>query len=438
MTTYESAKYDYSGENITAIPTSAVSSGKFANARISGNSVTQHVAAFTDTNIRNDIGIQALHSAVADDAVAFNLPNAFIEQFQDDSGLDNQTNVDRNATEYMSSILPNPPTAAYSSDSDTLLLLHGDGSNGGTTFSDSGNTNHGNATVIGNTHTDTSVKKFGTASMQFDGSGDSLTFADHADWTADNTWTLDVWVYITDLSHQNYIFALGDGSTSNQQYCAIGTDGSMKWQQYSSSAYQWNLYTAAGTVTANSWQHLAWVRGGDSAGDWKFYHNGIVKDKTLQAGSYGGTPKNFASVLNIGNDTYSAYDYHFEGYMDEYRVSDVARSFISDNATGSFTCNNQTANSTISKGGIIVLYENKTGTNTLNTDLIAKISANGGTNYETVTLSALGTFDTGVLMAGAQNVTISNTGTAMKYQIAFANQSLASKECRVHGVALMY
>ena len=84
MTTYESAKYDYSGENITAIPTSAVSSGTFANARISGNSVTQHVAAFTDTNIRNDIGIQALHSAVADDAVAFNLPNAFIEQFQDD------------------------------------------------------------------------------------------------------------------------------------------------------------------------------------------------------------------------------------------------------------------------------------------------------------------------------------------------------------------
>ena len=111
---------------------------------------------------------------------------------------------------------------------------------------------------------------------------------------------------------------------------------------------------------------------------------------------------------------------------------------VSDNSTLIFTCNNQTANSTISKVGIIVLYENKTGTNTLNTDLIAKISANGGTNYETVTLSALGTFDTGVLMAGAQNVTISNTGTAMKYQIAFANQSLASKECRVHGVALMY
>ena len=106
----------------------------------------------------------------------------------------------------MSSILPNPPTAAYSSDSDTLLLLHGDGSICVTTFSDSGNTNHGNATVIGNTHTDTSVKKFGTASMQFDGSGDRLTFADHADWTADNTWTLDVWVYITDLSHQNYVF----------------------------------------------------------------------------------------------------------------------------------------------------------------------------------------------------------------------------------------
>ena len=109
-----------------------------------------------------------------------------------------------------------------------------------------------------------------------------------------------------------------------------------------------------------------------------------------------------------------------------------------NHATGSFTCNNQTADATISKGGIIVLYKNNAGTATLNTDLVAKISANGGTNYETVTLAALGTFSTGILMASAQNVTISNTGTAMKYQIAFANQSTGSKETQVHGVALLY
>jgi len=41
-------------------------------------------------------------------------------------------------------------------------------------------------------------------------------------------------------------------------------------------------------------------------------------------------------------------------------------------------------------------------------------------------------------MASAQDVTISNTGTAMKYKIEFANQADGSKETQVWGVAFQY
>ena len=89
---------------------------------------------------------------------------------------------------------------------------------------------------------------------------------------------------------------------------------------------------------------------------------------------------------------------------------------------------------------IIVLYQNAVGTNTLNVggDLWASISADGGSNYQTVTLTAGGTFSTGILIAKADNVTVTNTGTAPKYQINFANQSSGVKEAQVHGVALLY
>ena len=107
-------------------------------------------------------------------------------------------------------------------------------------------------------------------------------------------------------------------------------------------------------------------------------------------------------------------------------------------ATGNYTSTTETANSTVSKMGIVVLYENAAGTATLDTDLVAHVSADGGSNYTSAPLTAGGTFSTGVLVAKSNDITISNTGTAPKYKISFANQSSGSKETRVKGVALLY
>jgi len=75
------------------------------------------------------------------------------------------------------------PTAAASTDpnfADVVLLLHMDGANGGTSFTDNSNSAH-TVTAVGNANTNTSVKKFGTASYQGDGAGDYLSFSDSAD-----------------------------------------------------------------------------------------------------------------------------------------------------------------------------------------------------------------------------------------------------------------
>jgi hypothetical protein len=85
----------------------------------------------------------------------------------------------------------------------------------------------------------------------------------------------------------------------------------------------------------------------------------------------------------------------------------------------------------------IITYQNQAGTNTLNTDIILKLSADGGSNFTTATMTAMPDFASGIKMAKVNDLTIGNAGTSLKYKIEFANQS-GSKEARIRGVSLQY
>ncbi len=91
-----------SATNLTSIPA----------ANITGTLPAINGAALTNLgleSIRRDIATLALHSAIADNKAAYNLPNSFIDQFEDDTGIGTETNTDRNTTnEYVASVLANP------------------------------------------------------------------------------------------------------------------------------------------------------------------------------------------------------------------------------------------------------------------------------------------------------------------------------------------
>ena len=73
----------------------------------------------------------------------------------------------------------------------TVLLLHCDGTDGATTFTDSSDTSH-TVTANGNAQIDTDQSKFGGASGLFDGTGDYLSIPDSADWDfGTGDWTID-------------------------------------------------------------------------------------------------------------------------------------------------------------------------------------------------------------------------------------------------------
>ena len=79
--------------------------------------------------------------------------------------------------------------------------------------------------------------------------------------------------------------------------------------------------------------------------------------------------------------------------------------------------------------GAIITYQDNAGTNALNTDIVLKLSADGGSNYSTATLTAMPDFATGIKMAKANDLSVT-AGTSLKYKIEFANQSGGSKEAR--------
>ena len=88
--TVDNARITLDAAEIPNLDAAKITTGDVALARL-GN------APATDlTPIRQDLAMLALYNAVSDNRAAYNLPSSFIDQFEDDTGLTTQTNVDRN------------------------------------------------------------------------------------------------------------------------------------------------------------------------------------------------------------------------------------------------------------------------------------------------------------------------------------------------------
>ena len=85
------------------IPAAMVSADVATQAELEAETTARVAGVFDDTEVRHDISALALRQAIGDNHVAYNLPNSFIDQFQDSSGLGTLTTVTRDATEYISS-----------------------------------------------------------------------------------------------------------------------------------------------------------------------------------------------------------------------------------------------------------------------------------------------------------------------------------------------
>ena len=94
----------FTADDIPSLDTAKITTGTFADARISASSVSQHATSFDDNKIVNDISTLALTQASNDNRSAYNTNSQFVDVFQDASGLDTLTNASRDGNEFVSSL----------------------------------------------------------------------------------------------------------------------------------------------------------------------------------------------------------------------------------------------------------------------------------------------------------------------------------------------
>ena len=190
-------------------------------------------------------------------------------------------------------------------DSYTKLLLHMDGTNGGTGFIDSatGKT----VTANGNAQISTGQSKFGGASGYFDGSGDYLTVAN--DGSLDlgtGDFTVDFWFNRHSLSGDQVLWAGGGESYGVLLFYAVGGAKTFSLSTWDSST----MGTSAAAYELDTWHHIAVVK---SAGTYTVYFDGT----SLGSGALT-TPSTSA---NWGIGAYNNGSVPINGWLDELRVS---------------------------------------------------------------------------------------------------------------------
>lgn len=397
---------------IPNLDASKITTGTFNDARISQSSVSQHATTFDDSKIQQDLMVLALQQATDANKSAYNLSNSFIEQFEDGSGIDVHTNTARNASEYVSSITPET--------FGTLALVNTtDRFNKGTLSSRSFGTN--SIVMSSSPDEDGLVTSYNSTTPILIPSGTPFQF----EWVNSNSTGRGIFIAICNSSNLS-------GNPSNISQWHIG--GAYVGQPLNNYAFKVgsnsttdNISRGTGSATVveasiSFGDSSTYLITGDSSNYLRFYENSTLKFTSANQ-------QNFQRAISIGGTGSHA--------CTASSVKFSSGTAGSANATGNFTSVSQTAPATVSKMGIVVLYKNNYGTATLNTDLIAQVSANNGTNYTTVTLTPRGTFSTGINIAVANNVSVTS-GTSCKYKISFANQSAGTKETQVHGIGLLY
>ena len=174
--------------------------------------------------------------------------------------------------------------------------------------------------TVGNAQISTSVKKYGTGSMAFDGTGDYLLTRDSPNLTLGaGDFTVEAWVYPTASPIQPIIAAQWDGvgGGTGLSWVLLLSNDSNRYLRFALSTNGSGVLTDSVSSTAlalNAWNHVALVRCGSV---FIAYLNGTsVVRYTISAGTALYDATNQVSVGSSSTGTQN-----FNGYIDDLRIS---------------------------------------------------------------------------------------------------------------------
>jgi len=201
-------------------------------------------------------------------------------------------------------------------DSYTKLLLHCNGVDESTTFTDDSASSH-TITANGDAQIDTAQKKFGTGAILLDGTGDYLSIPDSSDWDfGSGDFTIDFWIrFNAFVTGYNGIF--DQFANTRAWACSYHTSDGLyfNWSTNGSSV---SGEPRAWTASLNTWYHIAIVRNGTVV---KLFVDGTQLGSDVSIGTdiiYNSNVALFIGAYHTGDITTDGY---INGWMDEIRIS---------------------------------------------------------------------------------------------------------------------
>ena len=189
------------------------------------------------------------------------------------------------------------------------LLLPMDGTNGSTTFTDSG-PNALAVTAVGNAQISTTQSKYGGASGYFDGAGDYIIATSGNQFQfGTGDFTIEMWVWASSNTGQYKCLFSNRGVDASSIF--LGIDPSAKLLYYRGAF----LITDSVALNLNQWYHVALVRKGSTI---TLYKNGVSAGSVTDATNLTGNTCFVAQESSLAST-------YFNGYIDDLRISLFAR-----------------------------------------------------------------------------------------------------------------
>ena len=202
-----------------------------------------------------------------------------------------------------------PPTSPLTAITNTSLLLN---------FQDSAIYDYSglnNIDTVGNAQIDTAVKKYGTGSVKFDGTGDCLeisdtTFNSTLAPTGTEDFTIEAWININ--AHKNYNYIYSQGYPIQWVVTSTGVIQTHFNDTDDSTTYFTCHQTSGSALSTGTWYHVAITRDGAS---FRLFLDGV------QVGSASVASSIAVTSLNPRIGDWALGGYSMNGYIDDFRIT---------------------------------------------------------------------------------------------------------------------
>ena len=197
------------------------------------------------------------------------------------------------------------PTSPLTAVTNTTLLLN---------FQDAGIYDYSglnNIDTVGDAQIDTSVKKYGTGSIKFDGSGDYLkTSGNEALMLGSGDWTIEFWVYFDVVNNGQVRFLFDWRTSTDTSNSFLAQEADNEWTYWNGAGTDINEGWSASTFNTSTWHHVAISKEGTTN---RFFVDGINTASSSDVSNYD------SGTLVIGS-RYNGQNY-LDGYIDDLRVT---------------------------------------------------------------------------------------------------------------------